>query len=192
MNCWETVINNIEILFSGVLVLVTIVYAIATILMYKESKETRLQKTTPCIIPYLKSSADHQSVFLYVQNVGEGTARNVKVTINKGYEGTPKSFNIDGYKLFNEGVSIYPPQYELHFLINTLDNIEKNDYIELSIDYEGLDNRRFNQDHIRLTIWDSYHSWSGVPEETLDQIPYYLKAINNTLKQYDTKRNNAN
>lgn len=183
MNCWETVINNIEVIFSGILVLVTIVYAIATILMYIESRKSRLQKTTPCIIPYLKSSADHQSVFLYVQNVGEGAAINVKVTINKGYECAPKSFNIDGYKLFNEGVSIYPPQYELHFLINTWDNIEKTDYIELSIDYEGLNNRKFNQDHIRLTIWDSYHSWSGVPEETLDQIPYYLKTIYNTLKQ---------
>lgn len=184
MNCWETIFNNIEVIFSGVLVLVTIVYAIATIMMYKESKETRLQKTAPCIIPYLKSSADHQSVFLYVQNVGEGTAKNVKVTINKGYEGAPKSFNLDGYKLFNEGVSIYPPQYELHFLINTWDNIKKTDYIELSIDYEGLDNRKFNQDNIRLTIWDSCHSWSGVPEETLDQIPYYLKKINETIQRH--------
>lgn len=183
MDFCDIIFKIIELLFSGVLVFVTIMYARATNLMYKESRETRLQKTTPCIIPYFKSSADHQSVFLYVQNVGEGAAINVKVTINKGYECAPKSFNIDGYKLFNEGVSIYPPQYELHFLINTWDNIEKTDYIELSIDYEGLDNRKFNQEHIRLTIWDSYHSWSGVPEETLDQIPYYLKTIYNTLKQ---------
>ena len=162
VNC---VINThvVELIFSGVLALVTILYTVATILMYKESKKTRLQKTTPCIIPFLKSSADHQSVFLYVQNVGEGTAKNVKVTINKGYEKSIKSLNLDGYKLFREGVAIYPPQYELHFLINTWDNIEKTDYIELSIDYEGLNNRKFNQDHIRLTIWDSCHSWSGVP-----------------------------
>lgn len=175
MDCWESIINNIEVIFSGVLVLVTIVYTIATTLMYIESRKSRLQKTTPCIIPYFKSSADHQSVFLYVQNVGEGTAKNVKITINKGYERTPKSLNIDGYKLFKEGVAIYPPQHELHFFINLWEKIEKSDSIELSIEYEALDNRKFNLAHIRLTIWDSYHSWSGVPEETLDQIPYYLK-----------------
>lgn len=190
VNC---VINThvVELIFSGVLALVTILYTVATILMYKESKKTRLQKTTPCIIPFLKSSADHQSVFLYVQNVGEGTAKNVKVTINKGYEKSIKSLNLEGYKLFREGVAIYPPQYELHFLIDTWDNIEKTDYIELSIDYEGLNNRKFNQDHIRLTIWDSCHSWSGVPEETLDQIPYYLKTINNTLKQQKQNQHNG-
>ncbi|MBP5516176.1 MAG: hypothetical protein J6X86_04410 [Bacteroidales bacterium] len=187
MNTCDIIFNVIELLFSGALVFATIKYTKATKMMYKESRETRLQKTNPCIIPFLKSSADHQSVFLYIQNVGEGTAKNVKVTINKGYEKSIKSLNLDGYKLFREGVAIYPPQYELHFLINTWDNIEKTDYIDLSIDYEGLDNRKFSQDHIRLTIWDSYHSWSGVPEETLDQIPYYLKTINNTLKQHKHK-----
>ena len=179
----ELCCNNTENIFSGALVLVTILYTIATILLYIESRKTRLQKTSPCVIPYLKSSADHQSVFLYVQNVGEGTAKNVKVTINKGYEGVPTSLKIDGYKLFKEGVAIYPPQYELHFFINMWEHINKSDYIELSIEYEALDNRKFNQDHVRLTIWDSYHSWSGVPEETLDQIPYYLKKINNTLEK---------
>lgn len=189
MDCWETIINNIEVIFSGVLVIVTIVYTIATTLMYTESRKSRLQKTTPCIIPYFKSSADHQSVFLYIQNVGEGTAKNVKVTINKGYEITPKSLNIDGYKLFKEGVAIYPPQHELHFYINLWENIEKSDSIELSIEYEALDNRKFNYDHIKLTIWDSYQSWSGVPEETLDQIPYYLNSINETLKRQKTNQN---
>lgn len=192
MDCCDTIFNIIELLFSGTLVFVTIMYTRATNLMYKESRETRLQKTAPCIIPYLKSSADHQSVFLYVQNVGEGTARNVKVTVNKGYEGAPKSLNIEGYKLFKEGVAIFPPQYELHFLINYWDQIDKSDYIELSIEYEALDNRKFNYDHVRLTIWDSYHSWSGVPEETLNQIPYYLKNINYTLEKSVQKRNNAN
>lgn len=184
MNTSDIIFNVIELLFSGALVFATIKYTNATKMMYKESRETRLQKTTPCIIPYFKSSADHQSVFLYIQNVGEGTAKNVKVTIDKGYEKSIKSLNLDGYKLFREGVAIYPPQYELHFLINTWDKIEKTDYIELSIDYEGLDNRKFNQDHIRLTIWDSYHSWSGVPEETLDQIPYYLEKINETIQRH--------
>lgn len=183
----ELCCNNTENIFSGALVLVTILYTIATILLYIESRKTRLQKTSPCVIPYLKSSADHQSVFLYVQNVGEGTAKNVKVTINKGYEGVPKSLNLDGYKLFKEGVAIFPPQYELHFFINWWEKIDKSDYIELSIEYEALDNRKFNQNHVRLTIWDSYHSWNGVPEETLDQIPYYLKAINNTLELYKHK-----
>ena len=183
MDCCDIIFNVIELLFSGALVYATIKYTKSTKLMYKENRETRLQKTTPCIIPYFKSSADHQSVFLYVQNVGEGAAKNVKVTINKGYEGVPTSLKIDGYKLFKEGVAIYPPQYELHFFINMWEHINKSDYIELSIEYEALDNRKFNQDHVRLTIWDSYHSWSGVPEETLDQIPYYLKKINNTLEK---------
>lgn len=183
MNTCDIIFNVIELLFSGALVFATIKYTKATKLMYKESRETRLQKTTPCIIPYVKSSADHQSAFLYVQNVGEGTAKNVKITINNGYEGTPKPFNIDGYKLFKDGVAIFPPQYELHFYINEWEHIKKSDNIELSIEYEALDNRIFN-DHFKLAIWDSYHSWNGVPEETLDQIPYYLKKINNTLEQH--------
>lgn len=188
MDFCDIIFKIIELLFSGVLVFVTIMYARATNLMYKESRETRLQKTTPCIIPYFKSSADHQSVFLYIQNVGEGIAKNVKVTINKGYDGVPKSINIDGYKLFKDGVAIYPPKYELHFFINMWDHIDKSDYIELSIEYESLDNRKFNYNDFKLTIWDSYHSWSGVPEETLDQIPYYLKAINNTLETHKTEQ----
>ncbi len=187
----DIIFNVIELFFSGALVLATIKYTKATKLMYKENRETRLQKTTPCIVPYLKSSADHQSVFLYIQNVGEGTAKNVKVTINKGYEKPFKSLNLDGYKLLKDGVAIFPPQYELHFFINLWEHIEKSDYMELSIEYESLDNRKYNLNHIRLTIWDSYHSWSGVPEETLDQIPYYLKAINTTLKQQKLNQNNG-
>ena len=51
------------------------------------------------------------------------------------------------YRLFNDGVSVYSPQYKLHYLLDSLDNITKyaiNDYIELSIYYNGLDGRHYN------------------------------------------------
>ena len=56
---------------SLALLAATSLYTIVTIMMWLESRKTRLQKVAPEIIAYLKTSEDHNVVMLVIENIGE-------------------------------------------------------------------------------------------------------------------------
>lgn len=105
----------ITLVLSIIVALATIVYTIVNYYMYKESKATRLQKAEPIIVTFLKCSSDHSLLSLYVKNIGEGCARDVAVHVDKDYKLFREDEKLQDYRLFNDGVSAYPPQYELHY-----------------------------------------------------------------------------
>ena len=75
----------IGLILSAVLVIVTAVYTWINWKILQESIATRRQKNSPNIVPYLKSSDNHEALFLYVKNMGEGCAKDVKIKVIKDY-----------------------------------------------------------------------------------------------------------
>ena len=117
-------VNHASLVLSAVVALATIAYTWINYLMYRESKISRLQKLKPEIIPYLQSTASKNVLCLYIKNIGEGCAKNVKVKLLRDYNCLGKAdWPLSKFPLFNEGVSVYPPGYELHYYIDFWDTI---------------------------------------------------------------------
>ena len=175
-----------ELLLSTVVASATLIYTVVTIFQLVESRKNRLLKETPIIIPFLKSSEDHETMEFLIKNFGEGVAKNVKVEFVKDSKRFNKDFGFREIGIAKYGMNIFPPQYQLKYFVGFMTEIYKtndHDFVEIEISYENLNNRKFNS-HFKLPFNQIFgQNYSKPPETYMGQIPYYLKEINLTLKK---------
>ncbi|WP_157909869.1 hypothetical protein [Capnocytophaga cynodegmi] len=178
---------NLENSISLSLLIVTAIYVIITYLQLRESRKVRLQKETPNIIPYLKSSEDHTTLILHIKNFGEGVAKNVKVRFLQDYNRFDKSdYTLSKTGIAENGMSYFVPNYSFTFHIGQLKNIYNksiNEKIKVEISYESLDDRKFKK-LFELPFNQVFgQTYSSPPDTYIGQIAYYLKEINSILKK---------
>lgn len=176
--------NCLNIIISSVLVFVTTCYTIINYFMLQESKLIRKQKTKPDVIAYLQSTPNHQILCLHIKNVGEGYARNVKIKVIQDYNLFNGNKFLKDFPLFEDGVAIFPSGYDLHYSLDSWSNISKNNsdnYIELDIYYEDMKGNT-NHNYFKLPFMQIASLYSTPPDNSIDQIPYYLKEINKALQ----------
>ena len=177
-----------SIILPLMLLICMAVYTVINYKMLKESKATRLQKITPNIVAYLSTPEINGSpvLILYVANLGEGVARNVRCEIFKDLE------NIDDILLqergiFKSGIEVFPPQYKLQYFLVTncahFDFSRKDAYIEFDILYEDIIGTEI-RDHFKLSFNTIDGQSSAIPPiDYKNSVTYYLKSINETLKK---------
>lgn len=177
----------IQIVFSAVLAFATVAYTVATVLMLIESVKVRKQKASPCIVPYLKTSDDYQLVLLYVKNVGEGIARNVRIELcNDYFCFDNQNFPLSQYRIFQDGVSVFPSQYELVYILGNRESClaANNDYyIELLVYYDDMKGKKNGGEHYKLLFQQIGQGYVTPPDSDIGRIAYYLKDISNSLNR---------
>ncbi|MBP1645991.1 MAG: hypothetical protein H6Q16_1566 [Bacteroidetes bacterium] len=178
-----------EWIFENVLAFVvavcTVSYTVINWFMLKESKNARRQKQTPYIISYLHlSEAEPKSIYLVVENVGEGYAKNVKFNVIKDsvVEGKMKLVNCEGIKY---GISSFPSHYKLEYLVayNLKQDGLVEDYIEIEIEYCNNSNKRYKNKYNLIYGSVFGQVYSSPPDNYLGQVAYYLKEIDKELKK---------
>ena len=178
---------KVEIVLSVVVASSTFLYTIISLMLWFESRVSRIQKTTPMMIAFLKSTENHQVLTLHIKNIGEGLAKNVKINILKDYERfDKKNLLLSEVGIVKNGFNIFPPQYDLSYYIHEMTELkpENNDsFVEIEIDYESADKIKF-KDTFKLPFNQVIGQNYSKPSETfIGQIPYYLKEINTTLQK---------
>ena len=171
-----------QIAISFSLLVATILYTIVTTMMWRESRKTRLQKVTPEIIAYLKTSEDHNVVMLVIENIGEGCAYHLKVDLDEEYYTFGKEDkNLSQLPIFNDGVSIYPPKYKLQYYLGECNQIKNlQETIGLNLRYRDQNNKKYSK-HSVLRIKQIVCFYSDPPETYMGKIAYYLNEINKKL-----------
>lgn len=177
----------IQIFFSAVLAFATVAYTIATVLMLIESVKTRKQKTSPCIVPYLKMSDDCQLILLYVKNVGEGIAKNVQIKLcNNYFCFDNQNIPLSQYRIFQDGVSVFPSQYELGYILGNRESClaaNTNKYIELFVSYDDIKGKKHGGEYYKLLFQQIKQDYVNPPDSDTGRIAYYLKEISNSLNR---------
>lgn len=179
---------KVELILSMVLAISTVCYTIINLMMWFESRATRKQKITPQVIAFLKTTEDHLTLCLHVKNIGEGCAKNVKVNFIKDYNQFNKAqYPLSDLMFFKNGASIFPPQYELRFYIDSVKDIDyesKDNYIELEILYQDITNKYYKEVYQLPFNQIVGTNYSNPPETYIGQIPYYLKEISKLIKNF--------
>jgi hypothetical protein len=171
-----------QVAISLALLVATSLYTIVTIMMWWESRKTRLQRVTPEIIAYLKTSEDHKVVMFVIENIGEGCAYDLNVKLDEEYYifGMEEK-QLSQMPIFNDGVSIYPPKYKLQYFLGWCDQInDLQETIGLNMCYLDQNGNCYNK-HSTLRVKQIACFYSNPPETYLGQIAYYLKEIDKKL-----------
>ena len=176
----------IGLFLSGALVIATVLYTWINWKILQESIAARRQKNSPNIVPYLKSSDNHEALFLYIKNMGEGCAKDVKIKVFKDYNRfCGKELLLSQLNIFNEGVNIFPSGYELHYGLNWWKDIENkglDDYIELEVKFKDLNDHLYGPYRYNLKFSQIESTYLTPPETHIGQIAYYLKQISKNIE----------
>ena len=177
---------KVEIALSTVLAVSTVFYTAINLMLYFESRATRKQKITPLIVAYL-SRTENQNLALNFKNIGEGLAKNVRIKPIKDYHPFGNwSYSLSSFGIVENGFDNFPSQYELSYMINSMKKLNEEEAkisIEIEITYENSDKDKFIDVYVLPLNQMIGFIHSDPPETFMEQIPYYLKKISDTLKE---------
>ena len=173
---------KVELILSIVLAVSTVIYTSINALMLLESKKSRNQRITPLIIAHLQLSENREMIKLYIENVGEGYAKDVTFNFIKNHNLFDKDPVSEMYGFLKNGISSFPSGNKMQCILDTPRNIDftLNPYIEIEIDYRDLRNKTY-KDNYKLLFSQIQEIYSEIPDTYIGQIPYQLKQINKTL-----------
>lgn len=178
---------------SIVIALSTVTYTIINYKMLQESKITRKQKVAPLVVAYLKVTENHKIIALYVKNIGEGIAKNVKFNILKDYSLLGDSeMLLSKYDMVESGINNFPPQLEMQLYIDYVRNIKPEDesMIKISITYEDINEKSYTNifELPFRQVFGLIHS--NPPDTYVGQIPFYLQKIYTAINEKASKEDN--
>jgi hypothetical protein len=177
----------LTLIFSGIVTTSTVIYAILTHKLVKETKATRLLQITPDVQVYLeKAETDAHLVYLIIENLGYGVASEVKLTIIKDFN----HYNNERLRLSNMGSfkhglsSFYPKKRYKYFFTNLLENFENkvNDTIEIGVTFKDIYNKKYQRKFV-LQINEILGTGMMVnpPDSFIGLISYELTEIKKKL-----------
>lgn len=141
----------VTLIFSAVVALSTVVYAVLTALLVAETRHMRRAQTEPKLVAYVKPREEFVNfAHLYIKNVGAGPAFNVsfELTTNKNDEGG--NILIRDFKesrFLETGVDYIGPNQKLHSRYTKFnDNFDKKIMakIMVKINYKSSTNRNMS------------------------------------------------
>jgi len=150
--------NNKELvtlIFSAVVALSTVVYAILTALLVAETMKMRRAQTDPKLVAYVKPREEFVNcAHLYIKNVGAGPAFNVsfELSADKNDEGGNILINDFNESRFLEtGVDYIGPNQKLHsWYTQFTDNFDKKIKAKLTVkvNYKSSTNRDMSDTYV--------------------------------------------
>jgi hypothetical protein len=180
--------ESIQLIFSGIVTLSTVVYSILTWQLVSETRRMREFQITPDICVFFEmSETDASFVHIIFKNLGQGYAKNVKFMILKNFENYDnKTWDIQFIGIVKEGIeSLYSNQYFKFFFTDLSQNNQekRKDYLELRISCEDINNKKYSKD-IRLSL--TQFSKAGVinpPDNYIGRISYEMTEIKRILQE---------
>lgn len=178
----------IQIIFSGIVIFSTVVYAVLTWRLVKETKKIRLFQIKPDIRVYFeRGEANEQLLYIVVENQGFGAALNVSFQILKNLESYKgEYFNLKGKGVFKHGiVTLYPSQRHRYFVLPLeKENFDKiiSETLIVKVNYRDITDKKF-EETFSLPIIETVGVGKSIPPDTYSgRVPFYLEKIDKSLK----------
>lgn len=181
--------QTLTLVFSGIVAISTVVYAILTSKLVKETKEMRLLQITPDIQVYLeKAETNPHIVYCIIENFGYGKALDVKFTIVKdfNYYETAR-LGLSNMGSFKHGLSsFYPKKRYKYFFTNLLEDFEYKikDSMEIEINFKDIHNQSYKRCfNLRIDEILGSGMMENPPDSFIGRISYELSEIKKIIKK---------
>jgi hypothetical protein len=186
--------NNgaITVVFSAVVAIATVVYAILTWKLVSETIKMREAQTEPKISATIQADERYINwINLIIQNIGQGPAYNVKFELNPDFEdkNIPDVENIDEtFKLsevgfIKNGLPYFAPDQRIQlFLTNLAEDFKKKleTPFEIKIIYENSIHKLYSD--LYMIDFSQQRRLNQVGKPPIYEISKNLEDINKTLK----------
>jgi len=177
----------LQIIFSGLVTLSTIVYAFLTAKLVSETKKSRKLQTTPVPSIYLEDGeVDITFQYIIFENIGYGVAKNVTFNILKDFDFYRCDYDRIGEKgIFVNGLSYFYPKQKFRYLLAHLPSIpeeKRNESLEIEVNYEDIFGKRVS--NIFCIKLNEYYGTTQLtpPNSYIGRISYELQEIKKILK----------
>ncbi len=174
----------LTLIFSGIVAISTVVYAILTSRLVKETRATRLLQTTPDVQVYLeKAETNAHLVYFIIENFGFGKACDVKFSIVEDF----KFYESDRLRIANMGsvkhglISFYTGQRFKYYFTNLLEDFENkiNDRMEIQVSFTDIFNNEYKRSFtLRINEILGSGMMSTPPDSFIGKISYELSEMN--------------
>ena len=180
--------NIFQIVFSGIVAISTVVYAILTWRLVRETRMMRQFQITPDIQVYF-DRGETRSKYLYINiiNKGIGTAKNVQFKIIKNLTTYQTDyFNISEKGVIKNGLQFFYTNQNFRYLLLNInsDNYSQVNSEELQIQVNYIDIT--SQKHERMfKLYPKEFMGMGVinpPDSYLGRVAHYTEKIDKSLQ----------
>lgn len=168
---WSLVIASAMLVSTGF-------YTFFTARLIQESKKSREAQLLPNIVAYLhQTETSHNTVFLCLENTGNGAALDLKFNILHDIKKTEHVDPLREKEFFISGTPILPQKQKSDFFLAFYSDDIKDEYVEFEIKYTNEFGREMSS-RFKLVIKQGLVIDKGEPPFSyMGQIAYYLKLI---------------
>lgn len=172
----------VTLIFSGVVALSTLVYAILTWRLTAENIRMRKAHTEPNVSVYLQQNRAGLHFFdLIVRNIGSGAAYNVTFKVLEEFD-VPEEKKLSQIGFIQDGINYMPPDYHLKsYFLNFLGHFDKiiDKNIKVQIFYENVKKEKISE--VILLNMSQYKGVRGLGEDPLDKMAKALESIRTNI-----------
>lgn len=144
-------IGLLTIIFSGVVAISTVVYAILTAHLVSETKKLRKIQIEPEIAVYILPRKEWINfIDIIIENIGQGPAYNIKFHFDKSLK-VLKDKDIKRINILNKGIHYMAPKQKINFFITSMiENFEEKSklVINVIVKYKSLNNKNYESKYI--------------------------------------------
>lgn len=141
--------GTLTVIFSFIVAISTVVYAILTWKLTSETTKMREAQTTPNVLVTVEPE-DFHDLYLVVRNVGLAPAYNIKFTINPDLE-VIKGYPLSRVGFIKDGLSILAPGQEIKTFLYSPSIVELKNQIDTVLNikllYESIGKKRIRQNY---------------------------------------------
>ena len=175
----------ITLLFSGIVMLSTIVYAVLTRNLVKETKLMRKSQYEPYILFYLSTAETTTGCFiLNVLNIGQGVAKDVKFEILEDPMLNNKKM-ID-VPFFSKGLRHFPPQKNYKHTLGSMQDMTIDELLSrnlvVDVSYKDIFLKKYKETFL-LSFSDVLDGKFTPPETYIGMISHNLEKIDKSIKE---------
>jgi hypothetical protein len=188
----------IQIIFSGIVTISTVVYAVLTWKLVKETKLIREFQIRPDVRIYFeRGEANNMLLYITVENQGLGAAMNVKFEIVKNLEYYSNEYlNITEKGVFKHGIVTFYPNQKHRYFVSALEKSNYDKVIEETLiiksTYQDITKNKYNIEFYLPVKEIIGIGKSTPPDNYIGRIPFYLEKIDGTLKIISKKVDDIN
>ena len=177
--------NNtiLTLLFSGVVSIATIVYAILTWQLVSETRQMRKAQTEPRVSVIVQPKEDWIGFLdIVIQNIGLGPAYDIKFELNQDFECFKGNY-LGSMGIFKQGISYLAPAQRIQFFFtNMMENYDEKikSFFEVKVSYKDAT----GSSHLDTYVIDLSY-FKGLTQ--LGEPPLYkiAKSVENMQKNID-------